>query len=322
MQYTMLGCTDLRVSRVAFGTWELGGAWGTTDEVEAVAAIRRALDQGVTLFDTAQAYGFGDSERLLARALRGHSRESLVIATKGGVRPVEGGVTRDSSPEWIRQGVEASLRALGAECIDLYQVHWPDPRCSFEETAATLAALVAEGKIRHVGVSNFDIGQMNRFSSVLPVESLQSPYSLFQREIENEILPYTEVNGIGVLVYGPLAHGLLTSNLSHSTTFAADDWRHASPSFRGATFRRNLEVVAKLETFAQQEFGTSVSRLAVAWTLARPGIDVAIVGTRDPAHVDDAVRAVDLQLDEEALANIDNVTSSAVTVTSPSPEGG
>ncbi len=321
MLYTTLGCSNLRVSRVAFGTWQLGGAWGPTDETAAVAAIRRAVDQGVTLFDTAQAYGFGASERLLARALRGHSREGLVIATKGGVRPVDGGVTRDSSPAWIRQGVEASLRALDTESIDLYQVHWPDPSTAFEETAATVAALVTEGKISHVGVSNFDVDEMKKFNSVLPVETLQPPYSLFQREIEAGILPYTEVNDIGVLVYGPLAHGLLGGRLSRSTTFGADDWRSTSPSFHGASFRRNLETVAELEAFAQQEFGTSVSRLAVAWALARPGVDVAIVGTRDPGHLDDAVRAVDLQLDDDALARIDEITAGAVTVRGPSPEG-
>jgi aryl-alcohol dehydrogenase-like predicted oxidoreductase len=321
MLYTTLGRSNLRVSRVAFGTWQLGGAWGPTDETAAVTAIRRAVDQGITLFDTAQAYGFGASERLLARALERRSREGLVIATKGGVRPVDGGVTRDSSPAWIREGVVASLRALDTEVIDLYQIHWPDPATALEETAATLAALVAEGKINHVGVSNFDVNEMKKFNAVLPVETLQPPYSLFQREIEAGILPYTEVNEIGVLVYGPLAHGLLSGRLSHSTTFAADDWRDASPVFHGATFRRNLETVAALEAFAQQEYGTSVSRLAVAWTLARPGIDVAIVGIRDPRHVDDVVRAVDLQLDGEALARIDEITSGAVTVRGPSPEG-
>ena len=321
MLYTTLGRSDLRVSRVAFGTWQLGGAWGPTDETAAVAAIRSAVDQGITLFDTAQAYGFGASERLLARALEGHSREGLVIATKGGVRRVDGGVTCDSSPAWIRQGVEASLRALATDTIDLYQVHWPDPSTPFEETAATLAELVTDGKIVHVGVSNFDVDRMAKFSAVLPVQTLQPPYSLFQREVEARILPYTEVNEIGVLAYGPLAHGLLSGRLSHSTTFATDDWRSGSPVFHGATFRRNLETVAALEAFAQQEFGTSVSRLAVAWTLARPGIDVAIVGTRNATHVDDAVRAVDLQLDADALARIDEITAGAVTVTGPTPKG-
>ena len=319
MQYTTLGRSDLRVSRVAFGTWELGGDWGQTDEAEAMAAIRKAVDEGITLFDTAHAYGFGASEELLARAL-GHNRESLVVATKGGVRIVDGARTRDSSPTSIRQELEASLRALKTEIIDLYQVHWPDPRTPLADTAGTLAEFVTEGKIRHVGVSNFNVGQIAEFSTVLPVETLQPPYSLFRRDIEGEILPYTEKNGIGVLAYGPLAHGLLGGHIRHSTRFDPADWRQDSPVFHGASFRRNLEVVAALESYAQLEFGTSVSRLAVAWTLARPGIDVAILGTRSPVHVDDAVRATDLQLDEDALDRIDTIMSEAVPVAWPSPE--
>ena len=322
MQYTKLGRSDLRVSRIAFGTWQLGGDWGPLDEVAAVAAIRQAVDEGITLFDTAHAYGFGESERLLARALKGRAREDLVIATKGGIRPVEGGVARDSSPAWIRHDLEASLGALGTEVIDLYQVHWPDPRTPFEDTAAVLAGFVAEGKIRHVGVSNFDVEQMTRFGSVLPVETLQPAYSMFRRDIEADVLPYTETNGIGVLAYGPLAHGLLGGHLRASTAFDPHDWRHASPVFQGATFRRNLETVAALESYAQQEFGASVSRLAVAWTLACPGIDVAIVGTRNPTHVEDAVRAAALQLDDDALARIDTIMYEAVPLSGPTPEGG
>jgi aryl-alcohol dehydrogenase-like predicted oxidoreductase len=320
MQYTILGRSTLRVSRVAFGTWQLGGDWGPTDEGVAIAAIRRAVDQGVTLFDTAQAYGFGASERLLARALEGQSREGLVIATKGGIRPAEGRVTRDASPAWMRQGVEASLRALKAETIDLYQVHWPDPGTPLEDTAGVLAELVAEGKIGHVGVSNFDVKQMAEFSSVLPVETLQPPYHLFRRDIEAEVLPYAESNGIGVLVYGPLAHGLLGGRLRRSTTFEVDDWRRTSPVFQGESFRRNLDIVAALESFARQELGTSIGQLAVAWTLAHPGVDVAIVGTRDPAHVDDVLAAADLELDEEALARIDAIMAGAVPVSGPAPE--
>ena len=319
MQYTTLGRSDLRVSRIAFGTWHLGGDWGPIDETAAITAIRTAVDEGITLFDTAHAYGFGASEELLARAL-GQHRESLVVATKGGIRLVDGARRTDSSPASIRQEVEASLRALGAEIIDLYQVHWPDPRTPLVDTAATLAALVAEGKIRHVGVSNFDTGQIAEFSTVLPVETLQLPYNLFRRDIEAEIIPYTERNGIGVLAYGPLAHGLLGGHIRHSTRFDAADWRQDSAAFQGAAFRRNLEIVNALESYAQQEFGTSVSRLAVAWALARPGIDVAILGTRSSAHVDDAVRATDLQLDEDALDRIDTIMSEAVPVAWPSPE--
>ncbi|HEY5098266.1 MAG TPA: aldo/keto reductase, partial [Acidimicrobiales bacterium] len=219
MEEITLGRSGLPVSRIAFGTWQLGGDWGRTDEDAAIAAIRRAADQGVTLFDTAQAYGFGASERLLARALEGRSREGLVIATKGGLRSGGGGVVRDASPGAVRTGVEKSLQALGTEAIDLYQMHWPDPATPLAETAETVAALVREGKIRHVGVSNFDVKEMDAFSAVIPVETLQPPYHLFRRDIEAEILPYAATNHIGVLVYGPLAHGLLSGNLTLASTF-------------------------------------------------------------------------------------------------------
>jgi aryl-alcohol dehydrogenase-like predicted oxidoreductase len=320
MEQITLGRSGLPVSRIAFGTWQLGGDWGRTDEDAAVAAIRRAADQGVTLFDTAQAYGFGASERLLARALDGRSREDLVIATKGGLRSEGGGVVRDASPGAIRTGVDQSLQALGTEAIDLYQMHWPDPATPLEETAETVAALVREGKIRHVGVSNFDVKEMDVFSAVIPVETLQPPYHLFRRDIEVEILPYAATNRIGVLVYGPLAHGLLSGHLTAASTFGPDDWRRTSSVFQGESFRRNLEAVSELEAFAREEFGTSVSRLAVAWTLANPAVQVAIVGTRNAAHVDDALAATELHLDEAALARMDAIMASAEPVSGPSPE--
>jgi len=320
MEQIALGRSGLKVSRIAFGTWQLGGDWGPTDEQAAIASIRRAADQGVTLFDTAQAYGFGASERLLAKALQGRDRDELMVATKGGLRPDGKGVTRDASASWIRRGVEDSLRALRTDVIDLYQVHWPDPNTPFQETASVLAALVAEGKIRHVGVSNFDVQQMDDFSSVLPVETLQPAYHLFRRDIEAAVLPYTAANSIGVLVYGPLAHGLLGGHLGPATSFSPDDWRNTSPVFRGEPYRRNLDAVAALASFARNELGTSVSRLAVAWTLAHPAVHVAIVGTRNPAHVDDALAAAELRLDQEALARIDAIMADAVPVSGPSPE--
>ena len=214
MRETNLGKSGLQVSRIAFGTWQLGGDWGATEDDRAMAAIRRAADRGVTLFDTAQGYGFGASERFLAKALSSYPREEVVIATKGGLRPTDsGGVTRDASPEWIRAGVDASLKALETDYIDLYQVHWPDPTTPLGETAGALAELVAQGKIRHVGVSNFDADQMDEFSTVQPVETLQPPYHLLRRGIETDILPYTRAHRIGVLVYGPLGHGLLSGGL-------------------------------------------------------------------------------------------------------------
>jgi len=320
MEQIRLGRSGLTVSRLAFGTWQLGGDWGATDERAAIAAIRRAAELGVTLFDTAQAYGFGASERLLAKALRGRARDEIVLATKGGLRPNGKGVARDSSPAWIRKGVDSSLEALATDRIDLYQLHWPDPAVPFEETAAALAEEVAVGKIGHVGVSNFDAVQIEAFNAALPVETLQPPYHLFHRAVEDSILPYAKANDIGVLVYGPLAHGLLGGNLREGTRFAAGDWRAASADFRGATYRRNLVAAADLEHLARVELGISLSQLAVAWTLANPAVNVAIVGTRNPAHVDDAISATGVVLTPDVLERIDTIMAGAQPIAGPSPE--
>jgi aryl-alcohol dehydrogenase-like predicted oxidoreductase len=213
LETVRLGMTDLEVSPIAFGTWQLGGEWGQFDQDDAVAAIRQAQDLGVNLFDTAHGYGFGASERVLGDALRDdltNRRDKVLIATKGGLRMTDDGLVRDSSPDWIRIGVDASLDALGVDYIDLFQVHWPDPNVLIAETAGALQELVDEGKVRHVGVSNFDAAQMAEFAETRPVETLQPPYDLFRRSIEDEILPYCREHDVGVLVYGALAHGLLT----------------------------------------------------------------------------------------------------------------
>ncbi|MGA2970666.1 MAG: aldo/keto reductase [Acidimicrobiales bacterium] len=320
MKYVTLGKSELRVSRIAFGTWQLGGDWGSTDSDAAVSAIRRAADSGVTFFDTAQAYGFGASERLLGEALYGRSRNDFFIATKGGLRQSGAGVTRDAGADSIRAGVEQSLRALSTDYIDLYHVHWPDPHTPFDDTADVLAKLVADGKVLHVGVSNFDVAQMDAFSATLPVETLQPPYHLFHREIEHAILPYTHENNIGVLVYGPLAHGLLGGNLDLTTRFAADDWRAQSRDFRGANYEHNLKRINELSEFATKELGVTVAQLAIAWTLANPSVHVAIVGSRNPDHVQETLSAVELELDEQSLSRIEDIMWDVIPVAGPSPE--
>jgi len=323
MKTTTLGRSGLEVSRIAFGTWQLGGDWGEFDEYAAVAAIRRARELGVNFFDTAQAYGFGASEAILGKALRdelSHNRDELVIATKGGLRQTDSGLVRDASPEWLRRGVDASLTALGIEHIDLYQVHWPDRAVPAAETAGALGELIAEGKIGHVGVSNYNSSQMAEFSATLPVETLQPPYHLFRREIEEEVLPYCLENNIGVLVYGPLAHGLLTGTLSVHTAFEDGDWRGTSKVFRGGTYRRNLATVRALEKFAANR-GITVSQLAIAWTLANPAVHVAIVGARQVSHIEDSLRAVDISLTDLDLDEIETIMDEATPVAGPSPEG-
>ncbi len=235
------------VSRLAFGTWQLGGDWGPTDTAAALDAIRRAADEGVTLFDTAQAYGFGQSEQLLSAALRGVPREQVVIATKGGLRRNGSGLVRDASAGWIREGVEASLRALATDYVDLYQLHWPDPATPFDETAAALAGLIAEGKIRHVGVSNFDVEQMEAFDVSLPVETLQPPYDLFRRDIEargSALRGRARHRGPGL--WAPRPRTAERKPRPRHTILARDDWRSNSPMFQGETYARNLRVVAGL----------------------------------------------------------------------------
>jgi aryl-alcohol dehydrogenase-like predicted oxidoreductase len=318
-----LGATNLEVFPIAFGTWQLGGEWGDFDEDEGIVAIREARKLGVDFFDTAQGYGFGASERVLGSALRDdldNRRDEVVIATKGGLRMTDDGLVRDSSPEWLRSGVDDSLSALGIDHIDVYQVHWPDLEVPFAETAGALQELVDLGKIRHVGVSNFDAGQMAEFAETRPVETLQPPYDLFRRDIEAEILPHCREHDIGVLVYGPLAHGLLTGALDENTQFAPGDWRSGAPFFKGEAYRRNVQVVSELKRLASEELGTSVSRLAIAWTLANPAVHAAIVGARSAKHIEDSIGAAELSLSKADLERIDRIMAGAVAMSGPAPE--
>jgi aryl-alcohol dehydrogenase-like predicted oxidoreductase len=323
MDEVRLGTSGLRVSPIAFGAWQLGGEWGEFDEREAIAAVRHARDLGVNLFDTAQGYGFGASERLLGRALRDDldaRRDEVVIATKGGLRLGDDGLVRDSSPGWLRAGVEASLRALGVDHVDLYQVHWPDPEVPFAETAGALEELVWEGKIRHVGVSNFDRAQMAEFSSTRPAETLQPPYSLLRRDVEEDGLSYCLEYDVGVLVYGALAHGLLTGGMTEQTTFAPGDWRAESPDFHGQAFERNLKIARELREFAHEVLDCSVAQLAIAWVLANPAVDTALVGARHPRHIEDSVAAAGLELSDDELERIDRIVAGSSPVDGPSPE--
>src|SRR4051812_40361282 len=322
MEYTTLGRSGLQVSRIAFGTWQVSGEWGSYDADEAQQAIRHAHELGVTFFDTAQAYGFGASEEVLADALRSEldsDRDSLVIATKGGINPGSDR-SRNSGRDYLRSGVESSLTAMKIDHIDLYQVHWPDPQTPFEDTAGYLQELVDEGKIRHVGVSNYDEQQMAAFDRVRPVETLQPPYHLFRRSVEASIWPYVREHDIGVLVYSPLGSGLLTGTMTEDTTFDDGDWRSQATAFTGESFRTNLAVVKRLKQFAAGK-GIEVSQLAIAWVLAQPEVDVAIVGARSRRNIERSLAAVDIELDASDLAEIDHITMDGVEVQGATPEG-
>jgi aryl-alcohol dehydrogenase-like predicted oxidoreductase len=322
MQYTQLGERGPKVSRIAFGNWSAGGDWGGVDRGAAIAAMREALDLGITIFDTARAYGFGAAEELLGEALRPEiksARESLFIATKGGLRNEGGLPARDSSRAALRRDLEASLRSLGVDYVDLYQVHWPDPSTPITDTARTLDEFVREGKARYVGVSNYNARQMSAFQQVRPIDTLQPPYHLFRRDIEQSILPFAREHGIGVLVYGPMAHGLLSGRMTETTTFAPDDWRSKSDMFAGDAFRRNLGIVRRLEEFASDR-GMTVAQLAIAWTLANPAVDVAIVGARNPEQIRQTAPAAEIQLSPQDLARIENMVRDEIQVGGPAPE--
>jgi aryl-alcohol dehydrogenase-like predicted oxidoreductase len=316
-----LGQTDLQVSAIAFGTWSFGGDWGAADLDEAKNAIQYALKLGINLFDTAQGYGFGMAEQVLAAGLLDQAkREDIVIATKGGLRKDGNRLLRDAGRRSLRDGVESSLRNLRTDYIDIYQVHWPDLHTPPEETAQALDELVAEGKIRHVGVSNYDADQMQSLGRFGRVETLQPPYHLFRRDIEDKIIPYATEHDIGVLVYGPMAHGLLSGRMTDSTTFDSDDWRSKSPDFTGETFRQNLAVVARLKVLARER-SISLPQLAVAWTLANPAVDVAVVGARRASHLDETAAAADIEISAADLQEIDEIMADALPVWGPHPEG-
>jgi aryl-alcohol dehydrogenase-like predicted oxidoreductase len=322
MKTTTLGSTGVQVSRICYGAWQLAGDWGGLDERAAIGAIHHARSLGVNFFDTAAVYGWGASERLLGRALADDlraRREEIMLATKGGLRRLDdGSVVRDAGYAALRAGVEASLRNLGVEHIDIYQLHWPDPDTPPQESAAALGELVDEGKIRFAGLSNHGVDAMRAFAEVRPVDTLQPPYSLIQRAAEEDVLPYCEREGIGVFVYGPLAHGLLGGAMTTTTRFGDDDWRARSPLFDGEPFRRNLEVVGRLGELAR-ELGSSVAQLAIAWVLAHPAVDAAIVGARHAEHVAANVQAAALELPGDVRARIDEIASAAAPVAEPFP---
>ena len=312
MKTTELGGTGMEISRVGFGAWAIGGAeydwgWGDQDDEQSIAAIHRALELGVNWIDTAAQYGFGHSEQVVGRALEGLDEQPFVF-TKGGQpegpnRTTVQTLERDS----LKRECEASLRRLGVEAIDLYQIHWPIPDDEIEEGWSTFAELKQEGLVRHIGVSNFDVAQLRRAQAIAPVETLQPPYSLVDREIEAEILPFAEREGIGVIAYSPMASGLLSGKMTRERieNLPEDDWRKRSERFREPQLSRNLELVERLDRVANRH-GVTAGTIAVAWTLRHPAVDGAIVGFRRPDQVDPLVPAAGLELSDEDVAEIEH----------------
>jgi aryl-alcohol dehydrogenase-like predicted oxidoreductase len=304
--------TQLKVSRVALGTWAMGGwMWGGTDQRESVATIRAALDQGINLIDTAPVYGFGVSEEIVGAALEG-VRARAVIATKTGLEWRDGKVYRNATRARIMQEVDDSLRRLRTDYIDIYQVHWPDPRVPVEETAEAMRSLHEQGKIRAIGVSNFSIAQMESFQQVAPLHVLQPPYNLFERAIETDILPYCLANDIATLGYGALCRGLLSGRIRPDTTFDGDDLRRIDPKFQPPRLAQYLEAVRQLDELAKRRFHRRVIHLAVRWMLDQ-GISVALWGGRHPEQVEAALDVAGWSLDEAERELIERIVNTAVT---------
>jgi len=306
--------TQLRVSRVALGTWAMGGwMWGGTDQRASVATIRAALQQGVNLIDTAPAYGFGLSEQIVGEALgTAGLRAQAVVATKVGLEWRDGKVYRNASRARIMREIDESLHRLRTDHIDIYQVHWPDPLVPIEETAEAMRTLYDQGKIRAIGVSNFSAAQMERFRSVAPLHVLQSPYNLFERAIEAEVLPYCRANNIATLGYGALCRGLLSGRMRADTTFGGDDLRRLDPKFQPPRYAQYLTAVGQLDRLARDFFHRRVIHLAVRWMLDQ-GISVALWGGRRPDQVEATHGVAGWSLDAAMRARIDRILSEAIT---------
>jgi aryl-alcohol dehydrogenase-like predicted oxidoreductase len=313
LETTELGCTGLDITRIGFGAWAIGGGgweagWGPQDDDDSIAAIHRALDHGINWIDTAAAYGFGHSEEVVGRALKGlaeHDRP--FVFTKASL--VEGPgrrILHDLSRDSILREAQDSVRRLGVDAIDLYQIHWPIPEADIEQAWATFAALKDEGLVRHIGVSNFDVAQLRRIQRIAPVATLQPQYSLIERDAEAEILPFAEREGIGVIVYSPMGSGLLTGAMSRQRIagLAGDDWRTRDARFREPQLSSHLAAAARVSAVAERR-GVSPGAVAIAWTLRNPAVDGAIVGLRRPAQVDDLAVAAALELSDEDAAEIE-----------------
>ncbi len=318
MLYRELGASGLQVSALGLGTWAIGGTWwGGAEEADSIAAIRGGIEQGITLIDTAPVYGYGLSEEVVGKAIKGYDRSKLVLATKVGLawHVSEGQyffelagerVYRNLKPATIRYEIEQSLRRLGTDYIDLYQTHWQDNTTPIAETMATLLQLQQEGKIRAIGVSNCTPAQMDEYRAVGPLASNQPLYNMLDRGIEAELLPYCLARKIGVLTYSSLALGLLTGTMDPNRVFAEDDQRHGNPRF---TPEAIAQTNALLDRFAplREKYGLTQAQLSIAWTISRPGVTVALVGVRTAQQATELAPGGNIALTPEDLAAMDAI---------------
>jgi aryl-alcohol dehydrogenase-like predicted oxidoreductase len=313
LRTTQLGGTGLEITRIGFGAWAIGGGgwefgWGPQEDQDSAQAIHRALEQGVNWIDTAAVYGFGRSEEVVGRVLEGlgESERPYVFTKASLLRGPGGRVVHNLTRDSILREAGDSLKRLGVDAIDLYQIHWPIPEAEIEEGWSALAELKEQGLVRHIGVSNFDVEQLRRIQQIAPVETLQPQYSLIESDAEREILPFAEGHGIGVIVYSPMGSGLLTGKMTRERIerLPDDDWRKRDERFQEPQLSEHLALVERLKAVAER-YDTTPGAVAVAWTLANPAVDGAIVGFRRPDQVDPILAAADLELSAEDLAEIE-----------------
>lgn len=306
MQTRQLGKNGPQLTVIGFGAWAIGGpwqyGWGKVNDAESIQAIHTALDNGINWIDTAAVYGFGHSEEVVGKAVKG-IRNNVFIATKCGmINDGTGNAIINLKPENIRKEINDSLRRLQTDYIDLYQFHWPDPNTPVEDSWGTMVDLQKEGKVRFIGVSNFDVSLLDRCIKIAPVQSLQPPYSLLRRDIEKEILPYCLKNGIGVIVYSPMQAGLLTGKFDINK-LAEDDWRRKSKMYQEPYLSKALEFVERIRPIAEKS-NKSVGNLAVAWVLRNSAVTSAIVGARNSKQVLENINAADYILTDDEMKEI------------------
>lgn len=316
MEHRRLG-DDLEVSALGLGLMGMSGVYGEADDAESVATIQAAVDAGITLFDTAEAYGGGHSEELLGRALAGR-RDEVIVSTKFGLTFRDGRMGEDGSPEHVRRSIEGSLRRLGMDHVDLYFQHRVDLDTPIEETIGAMAELVAEGKVRHIGLCEVSAATLRRADATHPLAAVQSEYSLWHRDPEDEVLPACEDLGVGFLAYSPLGRGMLTGQIRSPQDLAPSDFRRVSPRFQGANFRRNLDLVDHVTDLARSK-AVEPAQLALAWILSRSPRAVAVFGTRHEVNLRANMGALEVEVSDEELSRIDEIAPQGAAAGDPWP---
>ena len=316
MQKRKLGKNGPELTVIGFGAWAIGGTWrygwGEQDDETSIKTIRKGFDLGINWIDTAAVYGLGHSEEVVARANSGN-RNNIFVATKCGlVWNSKGKIKYNSSPGSIRSQVEESLQRLKTDYIDLFQIHWPDPKTPVEESWEAMTKLKEEGKVRYIGVSNFDVPMMKKCERISHIDSLQPPYNLLTRDVEDDVLPYCEKNGTGVIAYSPMASGLLTGKFNIAKV-AKNDWRNYGEQFKEPNLTKNLNFVDSLKTIAKK-YSKTIGQLAIAWVLKHSAVTSAIVGARHPNQITENVGAVDFAIENENILKINELSSSFLAI--------